>query len=226
MNGPDLGTCGPSAALDQSAMNAKTLTFGLGILLLAGGAGVWAGARTAPVQTRAAAPAALQIADATADSPELAAKKGHEIAVFGGGCFWCTERDFRKVKGIRAADVGYMGGSVDRPTYEMVCTGATGHVEVTRVEFDPKMIAYKDVVRAFFKMHDPTQGNRQGPDHGEQYRSVIFTYSDAQAAQAKEILAEVQAKLPRKITTTIEPAKKYWRAEEYHQQYYRKLGIG
>jgi peptide-methionine (S)-S-oxide reductase len=167
-----------------------------------------------------------RVANVTTDSLETAQKAGREIATFGGGCFWCTERDFRKVAGILAADVGYTGGKVENPTYEMVLSKTTGHVEVTRVDFDPKVISYRDVVRAFFKMHDPTQVNRQGPDVGEQYRSVIYYYTPDQKRIAEEVKAEVQKTLPRPIATTIEPAKKYWRAEEYHQQYYQKMGIG
>lgn len=165
-------------------------------------------------------------ANTTTDSWDAAVKAGREIATFGGGCFWCTERDFRKVNGILAADVGYTGGTVDNPTYEMVCSKTTGHVEVTRVDYNPKIISYRDVVRAFFKMHDPTQVNRQGPDVGEQYRSVIYYYTPDQKRIAEEVKAEVQKTLPRPIATTIEPAVKYWRAEEYHQQYYQKMGIG
>jgi peptide-methionine (S)-S-oxide reductase len=156
---------------------------------------------------------------------EEAKKKGHEVAVFGGGCFWCTERDFRRVKaGIIATDVGYMGGTVKNPSYEQVCTHTTGHIEVTRVEYDPKVISYRQVVDAFFQMHDPTQVMRQGPDVGEQYQSVIFTYSDDQAKIADAARADVAKKLNRKLATVIRPAETYWRAEDYHQQYYEKMG--
>lgn len=158
-------------------------------------------------------------------SYEEATKAGAEIGVFGGGCFWCTERDYRRVKGVLSTDVGYMGGHVENPTYEIVCSKKSGHVEVTRVEYDPNKINYREILVKFFQMHDPTQVNRQGPDVGEQYQSVIFVYNDDQQKIAEEVRAEVQKKLGRKkVATTIRKAETYWRAEEYHQQYYEKKG--
>lgn len=157
---------------------------------------------------------------------EAAKKKGTMVAMFGGGCFWCTERDFRKIEGVVAADVGYSGGHKANPTYQDVLTKTTGHVEVTRVEWDPEQITFRQVCDAFFQMHDPTQVNRQGPDVGEQYRSVIYYYTPEQKKIAEEAKAAAGKKYSRPIATTIEPAKKYWRAEEYHQQYYLKKGIG
>lgn len=166
-----------------------------------------------------------KVGNATSKTLEESRKKGWEIATVGGGCFWCVEGDFRGVRGIVATDVGYSGGRIQNPTYEQVCTGTTGHVEVTRLEFDPKVISYRDVIRKFFQVHDPTQGFQQGPDIGEQYRSVIYFHSAEQKKVAQEEMAAAQKKLDRKITTTIEPAPTYWRAEEYHQQYYEKKGI-
>lgn len=155
---------------------------------------------------------------------EDAKKKGHEIATFGGGCFWCTEDDFRRTKGVISTEVGYSGGHTKNPTYEEVCKHTTGHVECTKLEFDPKVISYEQVVRKFFQIHDPTQGNRQGPDFGEQYRSVVFTHSDEQMKIANKVRDDVQKTLTKKITTTIEKAPIFYRAEEYHQQYFEKQG--
>lgn len=172
-------------------------------------------------QASASAPKGMEVGTTTHDL-EDAKKAGHEIAVFGGGCFWCTEEDFRRVKGVTATDVGYMGGTVKNPTYEQVCTHTTGHVEVTRVEYDPKIVSYRQICDAFFQMHDPTQVMRQGPDVGEQYQSVIFTYGDGQVKVAEAARADTAKKLKKKLATTIRPAEVYWRAEEYHQQYYDK----
>jgi peptide-methionine (S)-S-oxide reductase len=187
-------------------------------LAVVGSAALVAWNQPAPAQAQSSG---SKVANKTL-SAEEAKKKGHEVGVFGGGCFWCTERDFRRVKGVIAADVGYMGGKVKNPTYEQVCSHTTGHIEVTRVEYDPKVVSYRQIVDAFFQMHDPTQVMRQGPDVGEQYQSVIFTHSDDQAKIAAEARADVAKKLNRTLATTIRPAETYWRAEEYHQQYYDK----
>ena len=145
-----------------------------------------------------------------------------EYATFGAGCFWQVEESFRAVDGVVDAVVGYEGGHVDNPTYEQVCSGTTGHVEVTQVEFDPDRVAYEDLVRRYFRIHDPTQLNRQGPDVGHQYRSVIFAHSPEQAEVARRVLEQEQARFKAPIVTTIEEAKPFWRAEEYHQCYLRK----
>jgi methionine-S-sulfoxide reductase len=158
------------------------------------------------------------------DSWDEAKKAGREIAVFGGGCFWCTERDFRVVPGVTSTSVGYMGGHVKNPTYKQVCTTDTGHAEVTLVEFDPNVISYEKIVDAFFKMHDPTQWNRQGPDIGSQYRSVIFWYSEDQRKVAEDLKKKVGSKLNATIATQIVKAEPYYWAEKYHQQYYEKRG--
>jgi peptide-methionine (S)-S-oxide reductase len=145
-----------------------------------------------------------------------------EKATFGAGCFWQVEENFRAVDGVLDAVVGYEGGHVDNPTYEQVCSGDTGHVEVTEVEFDPERVSYEDLVRKYFAIHDPTQLNRQGPDVGWQYRSVIFAHSDEQAEIARRVLESEQSRFDKSIVTTIEPAKPFWRAEEYHQCYLQK----
>jgi peptide-methionine (S)-S-oxide reductase len=145
-----------------------------------------------------------------------------EKATFGAGCFWQVEENFRAIDGVVHAEVGYEGGDVENPTYEQVCTGDTGHVEVTQVEFDPDKVSYEDLVRRYFEIHDPTQLNRQGPDIGWQYRSVIFTHSDEQAETARRVLESEQSRFDAPIVTAIEPAKPFWRAEEYHQCYLQK----
>ena len=147
-------------------------------------------------------------------------------ALFGAGCFWGVEHFFREVPGVIDAVSGYAGGNVDNPSYKQVCTDRTGHAEVVEVTFDPALVSYGTLVDLFFKMHDPTQLNRQGPDVGTQYRSVIFTNSHEQERIAKEELAKAQAsgRYRRPIVTTIEPVRPFWRAEEYHQRYFEKHG--
>ena len=147
-------------------------------------------------------------------------------ATFGAGCFWGVEEAFRRLPGVTEATSGYMGGSVDRPTYEQVCTGRTGHAEVVQVEYDPAKIAYDDLLSAFFRLHDPTTLNRQGPDVGTQYRSVIFAHDDEQAARAAEVrrALDESGAFRRPIVTEIAPAGTFWRAEEYHQRYLQKNG--
>ena len=145
-----------------------------------------------------------------------------QVAIFGGGCFWCLEAVFDRLRGVKAVESGYTGGQVDNPTYEQVCGGDTGHVEVIRVTFDPSEITYKDLLEVFFEIHDPTTLNRQGNDVGEQYRSVIFYTSDEQKKQAEATIAELTAakKFSEPIVTAIEPAAKFYVAEAYHQEYY------
>ena len=149
-------------------------------------------------------------------------EKATQYATFGAGCFWQVEEQFRALDGVVDTAVGYEGGEIENPTYEQVCTGKTGHVEVARVEFDPSRIDYADLVQKYFELHDPTQLNRQGPDVGWQYRSVIFTEDDDQAAQAQEVLEANRGRFRDPIVTEIEPAKPFWRAEEYHQCYLQK----
>jgi len=146
-----------------------------------------------------------------------------QVAILGGGCFWCLEAVFDRLRGVKSVDSGYTGGQVDNPTYRQVCDGDTGHVEVVRVTFDPSEITFKDLLEVFFEIHDPTTLNRQGNDVGEQYRSVIFYTSEEQKAQAEEVIRELNAakKYPEPIVTAVEPAEKFYMAEAYHQQYYQ-----
>jgi len=145
-----------------------------------------------------------------------------QVAIFGGGCFWCIEAVFNRLEGVTKAESGYMGGQVEDPTYRQVCGGDTGHVEVVRVVFDPAQIRYRDLLEVFFSMHDPTTLNRQGNDVGEQYRSVIFYTTPEQEAEAEETIAALNAAkaFPEPIVTSVEPAEKFYVAEDYHQLYY------
>ena len=150
-----------------------------------------------------------------------------EKATFGAGCFWGVEAAFRKLPGVLATAAGYMGGSVARPTYQDVCTDRTGHAEVVEVEYDPAQVSYDDLLLVFWENHDPTTLNRQGPDVGTQYRSVIFYHTPEQEAAAKaskDALAKSGA-YRRPIVTEITPAREFWQAEEYHQQYLEKRGL-
>jgi len=148
-------------------------------------------------------------------------------AAFAAGCFWHVEVAFRKLKGVTDTAVGYMGGHVDNPTYEDVHTGTTGHAETVEVTYDPEETSYEDLLKVFWDIHDPTTPNRQGPDVGHQYRSVIFYYTDAQKEQAEASKRELQAsgKYEADIVTEIVPATRFWRAEEYHQRYLEKRGL-
>lgn len=145
-----------------------------------------------------------------------------EKATFAAGCFWKPESFYREMDGVVDTAVGYEGGHVDNPTYEMVCSGTTGHAEVVQVEFDPEKVSYEQLVDKFWKIHDPTQVNRQGPDIGDQYRTSIFTHSDDQAEVARRSLDREQANHKKPIATLIEPATGFWMAEEYHQCYLEK----
>ena len=150
-----------------------------------------------------------------------------EKATFGAGCFWGVEAAFRQVKGVKTTAVGYMGGKLKDPTYQDVCTDRTGHAEVVQVEFDPAEASYEELLRVFWDNHDPTTLNRQGPDTGTQYRSVIFFHTPAQEAAAKasrEALSK-SGRYKRPIVTEITAAPEFWRAEEYHQQYLEKRGL-
>ncbi|HEX3553189.1 MAG TPA: peptide-methionine (S)-S-oxide reductase MsrA [Thermoanaerobaculia bacterium] len=148
-------------------------------------------------------------------------------AMFGAGCFWGVEAAFRRVKGVKSTAVGYAGGHVKNPTYHDVCTDSTGHAEVVRVEYDPAVTPYDDLLNVFWENHDPTTLNRQGPDVGRQYRSAIFFESPEQeaAARASKERLEKSGRFKRPIVTEIEPATDFWRAEEYHQQYLEKRGL-
>lgn len=154
----------------------------------------------------------------------LQAEPGHQLAVFGQGCFWGVEERFRKVPGVVATAVGYTGGHVEAPSYEDVCTHTTGHTEAVLVEFDPKAVSYAELLEFFWKTHDPTSGDRQGPDVGSNYRSAIYTFGPEQQAQALASRDAHQRLLADRITTEIAPAGKFWVAEDYHQQWDEKHG--
>jgi len=150
-----------------------------------------------------------------------------EKATFAAGCFWGVEEAFRRVKGVVATTVGYTGGSFPNPTYQDVCTDNTGHAEAVQVEYDPSQVSYDELLKVFWENHDPTQLNRQGPDVGTQYRSAIFFHSPQQeeAARASKESLERSARYRRPIATQILPAPEFYRAEEYHQQYFQKRGL-
>lgn len=150
-----------------------------------------------------------------------------ETATFGAGCFWGVEETFLRTPGVTKTAVGYMGGEMPEPTYEDVCTDRTGHAEVVQVEFDPAQVTYGQLLKIFWDNHNPTTPNRQGPDVGSQYRSVIFFHSDAQreAAETSKAAVDKSGAWPKPVVTQIVPADRFWRAEEYHQQYLRKRGL-
>ena len=146
-------------------------------------------------------------------------------AIFGAGCFWGIEVAFGKVKGVTSTSVGYTGGATDNPTYEQVCTGKTNHAEVVWVEFDPSSVSYEELLDVFWGCHDPTTLNRQGPDRGTQYRSVIFFADPAQEAAAIKSKEQNLGRFPNPIVTEITAESKYYIAEDYHQQYLAKRGL-
>ncbi len=148
-------------------------------------------------------------------------------ATFAAGCFWGVEDAFRQVKGVTSTTVGYTGGTKPNPTYKEVCTGNTGHAEAVQLEYDPAQVSYRELLAAFFQAHDPTQLNRQGPDFGTQYRSAIFFHDAEQESEARTAVAALEKAgiFKRPIVTQIVPASEFYRAEEYHQQYFEKQGI-
>ena len=145
--------------------------------------------------------------------------------MFGAGCFWGVEYNFSKIKGVNEVISGYSGGKTPNPTYEMVCSNNTEHAEVVLIDFNENEVTYEELLSAFWKKHDPTTLNRQGPDVGTQYRSAIFYYDDRQKETAEKSLNQLQGKLNQKIVTEITKAQKFWKAEEYHQKYYEKHGL-
>jgi peptide-methionine (S)-S-oxide reductase len=149
-------------------------------------------------------------------------------ATFGAGCFWGVEAAFAAIPGVTATAVGYEGGALENPTYKDVCTDKTGHAEVVELDFDPEKVSYERLLDAFFELHDPTTLNRQGPDWGKQYRSVVFFHSPEQEAQAKSKIEQLMAAgrfSPKRIVTQVVPAETFWRAEDYHQRYLEKRGL-
>ena len=143
-----------------------------------------------------------------------------EIATLGGGCFWCLEAVYEGMEGVSQVESGYMGGDIENPTYEQVSTGRTGHVEVVEVTFDPEVTSYREILDVFFAIHDPTTRDRQGNDVGSQYRSVIFYHDDRQRATAERTIRELTV-FPAPIVTLVEPARVFYKAEAYHQEYFR-----
>ncbi|HLK15855.1 MAG TPA: peptide-methionine (S)-S-oxide reductase MsrA [Fimbriimonadaceae bacterium] len=147
------------------------------------------------------------------------------FATFGAGCFWGVEEAFRTLPGVVRTSVGYLGGTLENPTYKDVCTDRTGHAEVVEIEFDPEKVGYGSLLDMFWSIHDPTQKNRQGPDFGSQYRSAVFFHTPEQEAIATASRAAAQARFSRPIVTEITPASTFYPAEEYHQQYLLKRGL-
>lgn len=150
--------------------------------------------------------------------------EGLERATFGGGCFWCLEPLFRDLIGVKDVAVGYAGGSVPSPSYQLVCSGTTGHAEVVQVSFDPEQISYRELLEVFFTVHNPTTPNRQGPDVGSQYRSIILYHDDSQKETAKQVVEWVEREglWDAPVVTEIKPLDHFYRAEDYHQRYFEK----
>jgi len=162
-----------------------------------------------------------QIEDQFSSSP-----KDREVATLGGGCFWCIEAVFDELKGVERVESGYSGGTLPNPTYEQVCSGRTGHAEVLQVRFDPQALTFRELLEVFFRVHDPTTLNRQGADVGPQYRSAIFYHSPEQKAVAEQVIKEIEAAntWDRPIVTEVVPLKAFYKAEDYHQEYFRLHG--
>jgi peptide-methionine (S)-S-oxide reductase len=144
----------------------------------------------------------------------------YEVAVLGGGCFWCTEAIFKRIKGVIKVEPGYAGGWKENPTYEEVCTGETGHAEVVRIIFDPTVISYRELLKIFFRMHDPTTPNRQGNDIGTQYRSIILYMNEEQKKIAEEEIKEAEKLYKKPVVTELKELESFYRAEDYHIDYY------
>jgi peptide-methionine (S)-S-oxide reductase len=156
------------------------------------------------------------------DHPASDKPAASERITFGGGCFWCMEAVFQRLKGVKSVASGYAGGDVPNPTYKQVCTGETGHAEVVQIEFDPAQVSFDTLLHVFWAAHDPTTLNSQGPDHGTQYRSAIFYENDEQKAAAEKSKAAAQPEFKNKIVTQIAPLTKFYKAEDYHQNYFNE----
>ncbi len=156
--------------------------------------------------------------------PSIKPSASTEVATLGGGCFWCLEAVYEQLRGVEHIESGYSGGAAPHPSYEQVSTGRTGYAEVVRITFDPEVVSYRELLEVFFTMHDPTTLNRQGADVGTQYRSVIFYHSESQRLTAEQVIAEIEdAGIWRNpIVTEVRPLETYYRAEDYHQEYYRR----
>jgi len=158
----------------------------------------------------------------TAQTKNMNASTNHtQTATFGGGCYWCTEAIFQMLPGVKSVSSGFAGGTKENPTYKEVCTGSTGHAEVIQVEYDPNVVSYEKLLDTFWEAHDPTTLNRQGADSGTQYRSIILYNNDAQKQAAEKSKAAAQKQFSSPIVTEIVPLKKFYKAEDYHQDYYR-----
>ncbi len=154
--------------------------------------------------------------------PEARSKR-FEVATLGGGCFWCTEAIFSQLNGVEDVQPGYSGGKTKDPTYEQVCTSETGHAEVVQITFDPNVISYREILQIFFSTHDPTTLNRQGPDVGSQYRSIILYHNDEQRRIAEEVINEIKAEeTHRPIVTELKPFLVFYKAEDYHKDYFKR----
>jgi peptide-methionine (S)-S-oxide reductase len=164
----------------------------------------------------------LNASTGTAQTTNMNISTNHtELATLGGGCFWCTEAVFQMLPGVKSVASGYAGGTKENPTYKEVCTGATGHAEVIQIEYDPKVVSYEKVLETFWDAHDPTTLDRQGADSGTQYRSIILYSSEAQKVAAERSKAEAQKHFSKPIVTEIVPLTKFYKSEDYHQDYYR-----
>lgn len=163
----------------------------------------------------------ISTAGATDTKPMENSTNHNETATLGGGCFWCTEALFQMLPGVKSVTSGYAGGTAANPTYEQVCTGKTGHAEVIQIEFDPAVVSYDKIISTFWEAHDPTTLNKQGADHGTQYRSIILYNSEAQKVAAEKSKTEAQKHFSKPIVTEIVPLKAFYKAEGYHQDYYR-----
>jgi len=173
-----------------------------------------------PPAAKTRAPAASRAAVSASPTP------AREMITLGGGCFWCTEAVFEELKGVDRVEAGYSGGTVPNPTYEQVSTGETGHAETSQITFDPKQISLHDLLEVFFTVHDPTTLDRQGNDEGTQYRSVIFYRDERQKAVAQQVIREIAAKKiwRDKIVTEVVPFRAFYKAEDYHQEYFQRNG--
>lgn len=181
--------------------------------------------RTSPPPSAEARPASVGVAPGhVGRGTALTPGAGHALAAFAAGCFWGVEDAFRKVPGVTATAVGYTGGHTADPSYREVCGHGTGHAEAVLVEFDPAVVGYEKLLAVFFRIHDPTTLNRQGPDEGDQYRSAVFTFSREQETLAREAATRAQTKLGKKVVTQIEAARPFYKAEDYHQQYAERTG--
>ena len=145
-----------------------------------------------------------------------------QIATFGGGCFWCIDAAFRRVKGVLNVSSGYAGGEIENPSYQQICTGLTGHAEVVQLDFDSSIVSYNTLLEMFFTLHDATQLNRQGNDVGTQYRSVIYYHTEQQKAEARTMIAALQKQIREPIVTELSPISNFYPAEHYHQDYYNE----